>query len=281
MRVLVRPARSADKAPLMSFIKGVWGGNDYIPRVWDAWIKDTRNRLYVVEADGVPVGMNRIRFLDDGSAWFEGARVHPRFRGRGLASMLGDNSMKVSKELGITTFRLTSGSRNRSAHRQISRIEFDEVARFSVYEPEKPGKADPRAAKVASGGGEEAIDLMRESEEFKLGHGVFWHDFCAAALTPAVVGRLVEEGAVWRLGEAVAVVGKGGGGSHAWEEVGFVGGPHEDALRLLKSVVGKNKGVADRWVFAPQGSPIISAMRKNGFRRWFSNILFERKAPKG
>ena len=91
-----RPARPSDKAPLMSFIREVWGGHDYIPYVWDWWLKDRTGKMFVVEVDGVPVGMNRVRFLEDGSAWFEGVRVHPDFRGKGLATMLGENSMKVA-----------------------------------------------------------------------------------------------------------------------------------------------------------------------------------------
>lgn len=55
----VRPARPADKRPLMSFIKDNWGGHDYIPRMWDEWLKDKTGKVFIVEADGVPVGMNK------------------------------------------------------------------------------------------------------------------------------------------------------------------------------------------------------------------------------
>jgi predicted GNAT family acetyltransferase len=121
----------------MSFIRNIWGGHDYIPRVWDAWLNDKQGKMFVVEVDGVPVGMSRVRFLEDGSAWLEGARVHPAFRGKGLASMLGENSVLFARGKGATLFRLTSGSRNRAAHRQIARIGFREVARYGVYEPPK------------------------------------------------------------------------------------------------------------------------------------------------
>ena len=35
MEAKVRPARAEDKEPLMSFIRQVWGGHDYLPYVWD------------------------------------------------------------------------------------------------------------------------------------------------------------------------------------------------------------------------------------------------------
>ena len=281
MDVVVRPARRSDRDPLMSFIKDVWGGHDYIPRVWDHWVRDTKNRLFVVVADGVPVGMNRIRFMEDGSAWFEGARVHPDYRSRGLGSMLGKNSMRVAMGLGIRNFRLTSGSRNHRAHRQIARIRFREVARFSVYEPpvgrRRPGEVEP----VRVDDPREALRLLRDSPEFSRGHGVFWHNFGAASLTPEVVGLLVGEGAVWRNGRAVAVFRRGGEGPEAWEQVCFIGGPSGDATGLVKALLPGRKKGTQRWAFLPQGSPIIHSLREAGFRRDYANILFERTAAKG
>ncbi len=175
MEARVRPARPADKKPLMSFIKDVWGGNDYILRVWDDWLHDRHGRMFVVEADGVPVGMNRIRFLEDGSVWFEGARVHPDYRGRGLATLLGENSMRVARARGSTVFRLTSGSKNKVAHRQIAKIGFEEAARFSVYEPREGMKLSPteEAEGVRPSGAGEAARVLMRSKEFRLGKGVF------------------------------------------------------------------------------------------------------------
>ena len=279
----VRPARAADKEPLMSFIKDVWRGHDYIPLVWDRWLTDPSGRMFVVEADGKVVGMNRIRFLEDGSAWFEGARVHPDYRGRGLASMLGENSMQVARERGIRVFRLTSGSGNKSAHRQIARIRFKEAARFSVYEPGKgmrlrPG---PGADKVRAQDLPSVMELIRKTKEFALGKGVAWHEFNAVGLTPHVVEQRVREGSLWRSGDAVAVVREGGEGGPRWEEISFVGGPVDDASALIDSLVGRNKKAKERWIFVPQKSPLIHMLRSKGFVRNFAMILFERRAAKG
>ncbi len=281
MDAKVRPARASDKQPLMSFIKDVWGGTDYIPHVWDRWLKDPRGRMFVVESEGVPIGMNRIRFLVDGSAWFEGVRVHPDFRGRGLASLLGENSMKVARELGITTYRLTSGSRNHAAHRQIARINFKEIARFSVYQPPKEMKFAERrpVREIRPSDVAKVENLIEKTSEFKLAKGVFWHDFTAASLTHDVIKLLVGKGAVYVTGGAVAITREGGEGSEIWEELCFVGGPVDDALRLIDRIMGWSKKADVRWVFLPQRSPIIRALRMKGFRRNFSMVLFERGPP--
>ena len=283
MEAKVRPAKPADKTPLMSFIKDVWGGHDYIPSVWDEWLRDKSGKMFVVEVDGIPVGMNRVRFLEDGSAWFEGARVHPAFRGRGLASMLGENSMQFAAARGVRVFRLTSGSRNRAAHRQISRIMFRETVRFSVYEPPKGKKPKPTGAAIRMAPGEvgKLTHLLRIAKEFQLGGGVLWHDFTAASLTKEVVSGLLAEGAVWRAGDAVAVTRTGGEGEGEWEEICYLGGPVVDSMQLVRALVGRNRNASERFVFVPQRSPIISALRKEGYSRNFSMVLFERKAANG
>ena len=283
MEAKVRPARAEDKEPLMSFIRQVWGGHDYLPYVWDLWLKDRRGRVFVVEVGGVPVGMNRVAFLEDGSAWFEGARVHPDFRGRGLATMLGENAVRVAEGRGVKVFRLTSGSTNRAAHRQIARIGFDETSRFSVYRPPKGYRPPKRkgAERATTEDVAEVVELIARSAECRLGKGVFWHDYKAAALTPEVVRMLVREGAVWKYGQAVAVTREGGEGGGAWEEYCFVGGPVADALRLLDSVMGWRKRATVRWVFVPQGSPLVRAIRARGYRRDYALVLFERRAANG
>src|SRR5712692_453925 len=279
----IRPARAEDKGPLMSFIKDVWGGHDYIPEVWDDWLGDPAGKMFVVEVGGVTVGMNHLKFLEDGSAWFEGVRVHPDYRGRGLASMLGENSMKIARDRGVDIFRLTSGSHNKTAHRQIARIKFTEVARFSAYEPVE--KMRPRPTndnlKVSVEEFTTVMNQIGRTKEYRLGKGVFWHNWTATSMSPKVVRDLLAEGAVWRGGEAFAVVREGGEGGERWEEVCFLGGPEEDALNLVRSQVGGNSRIAKRWVFLPQKSPLIHKLRAEGFVRDFSMILFERRAANG
>jgi len=282
MEAKVRSARAADKAPLMSFIKDVWGGHDYIPSVWDRWLRDRQGRVFVVEAGGVPVGMSRVRFLEDGSAWFEGARVHPALRGRGLASMLGERSMEFAEARGARVFRLTSGSRNRAAHRQIRRMKFSESARFSVYEPAgRRPRPTGGAARMPSRKQRTVTRLLRQSREFRLGSGVFWHNFAAASLTKEVVSNLLSKGAVWRMGEAVAVTRIGGEGEGTWEEICYLGGGVCDSTRLAKALLGRAKNVTERFVFVPQGSPVISGLRREGYARNFAMILFERRPANG
>ena len=277
----IRKARPSDKEQLMSFIRGVWGGHDYIPQVWDEWVRERASPVYVVEVDGVPVGMNRLKLLDDGSAWLEGVRVHPAYRGRGLATMLGENSLKVARRRGATLFRLASDSRNRAAHRQISRLGFAEAARFSVYAPSKGPLARDGARLVLPSELDDTIRLIRGTREFELGRGVYWDGWRATAMTDEVTRGLVEGGGVWKSGRAVAVARLGGEGRGVWEQICFLGGEPRDAVRLARRLLGRERGASERWTYVPQRSPVVHALRASGFERDVSIILFERGAAKG
>jgi GNAT superfamily N-acetyltransferase len=285
MNVRVRPARPADKEQLMSFIKDVWRGHDYIPRIWDEWLEDETGKMLVVEADGVPLGMSRVRFLEDGSAWFEGARIHPEFRGRGLASMLGENSMRIAIDRGVKVFRLTSWSRNKAARRAIARMSFKESSRISAYEPEKGARFAPQKGVRLAGMNDlsRVTRLIRESREFRLGSGVFWDAFAAAFLSPSVIKKLVGEGSVWTTGESVVIARLGGEGGETWRQVCFLTGKGDAPAKLVKHVFGLKNRVKTirRIVYLPQGSHLIRTLRKAGFSRLTSLVLFERTAAKG
>jgi GNAT superfamily N-acetyltransferase len=267
----------------MSFIKDVWGGHDYIPSVWDEWIRDKSAKMFVIVADGTPVAMNRIRFLGDGSAWFEGARVHPAYRRMGLASMLGDNAMEVAAKKGAQVFRLTTGSRNKASQGQIAKMGFREVARFSVYEPEKGRRFHASAGvRIANRGDLGAVmRSIEESIEYRLGGGSLWDGFAVVSLTPAVVVKTINEGSVFLCDSSVAIHRPGREGRETWNQIGYISGNPASAVKLTSSIFAL-RGRFD-WLFAvvPQGSPLVGAMKRYGLRRSHSMVLFERKAAKG
>lgn len=284
MSIVVRRAKASDKAPLMDFIRKVWGGHDYIPFVWDEWLADRKSVLDVLEIDGKQIGMGRLRFLDDGVGWLEGARIHPNFRGRGLASVLGQELMNVGLEKGVTAFRLASNSRNAAAHRQVAKIGFKEKSRVSVYEPRSGtrfrAQRDVRQAKERE---LPEIEMMvRDSKEYRIGGGVYWDGFTATGLGPKVLASLVREGSVFRSDGAIAVARVRSEGGSGWRQVCFIAGRPDGAVKLVKHVFGKKEGVRTNWklAFVPQGSPLIATIREMGLRRSWSLVLFEGGASK-
>jgi GNAT superfamily N-acetyltransferase len=280
----VRPARPGDKEPLMSFIKDNWGGHDYIPKAWDEWLRDEEGKVFVAETDGVPVGMNRVKFLLDGSAFLEAARVHPDFRGRGLATMLGKSAMRYAIGRGVKVFRLDSRSTNKTAHRQIARMKFKELSRVNLYEPKEGTKFSPQEGvrQVEMSKLSRVTSQILESREFRLSSGVYWDTYEAMSLNSSIIKKLVREGAVWITGESVCVATLGGGRDRTWRQVSFLTGKGDEPMKLVRHILGlkETAEAARQMVWIPQGSRIIGTLRRAGFSRRGTQILFERRSTK-
>lgn len=267
----------------MKFIKGIWGGHDYIPHVWDRWLEDRSGQMFVAEVDGKAVGMNRVKLVEDGSAWFEGARVHPAYRGKGVATALGENSMKYVDERGATVYRLASRSTNRPAHRQVARMSFREVARVSVYERGSTSRLGPQTG-VRAVRPDEAVATFRSfkrSKEYEANAGLICSSFTSMALSKEMFERRVGRGEVLVSDDAMAITTKGEEGRNMWKEVCFMSGKAESAARLVKHVLGSAPKSKDVVVFLPVGSKLASMLRGLGFKRSTSLIIFERRVPKG
>lgn len=285
MKIKIRDARPADKEPLMSFIRNVWGGQDYIPGVWDAWIADKSAVMNVLEVDGKQVGLNRMRFLDDGTAWLEGVRIHPDYRGRGLASMLGMRSIQIGGRRGIRRYRLVSGSRNKAAHSQVGKMGFKELGRMSVYiaEPGRRFRAQNRV-RVASGRDVPGVlKAIRASREFRLGAGVYWDGFAATSITEETLGGLADGGNVFVTEGAVAIGKVGGEGNDRWKQICFLEGENEGTAILAEHVLGVKEPfrTSMKIAYVPKGSKMGSVLKGIGLKRRWPLTLFGIDVPPG
>lgn len=88
--ILCRPAGSVDTPEALTLVKGIWGGEDYVPEVWGDWLTDPDGLLAVAMWQGQVVGMGHLSDLGWGEAWLEGLRVAPDLQGQGIGSRLHD-----------------------------------------------------------------------------------------------------------------------------------------------------------------------------------------------
>jgi GNAT superfamily N-acetyltransferase len=284
LSVRIRRARASDKEEILEFVKDIWRGHDYIPRVWDDWLRDRKGQMFVADLNGRPVGMNRIRFMPDGSGWLEGVRVHPNFRRMGIATQLGRNSMSFARKRGLRTIRLTSGYFNKPAHAQVAKMGLKEVARMSVYSKRKGARFNPTKNVRLAGPSDVPVlwGKIKESREYARGGGVYWEGFTAAAITPKTLALLVRRRSVFVSGEAVVIAAPGGEGSEAWRQICFATGPSGDVEKLVKYVFGRKERHRTTWsiAYAPVRSPLAKTLTKAGLSRWSTFLLFQSGPPK-
>lgn len=120
--VAIRRARPKDKRAVREIVQTVWGGNDYLPAVFDDWVRDRRGGLFVAVVGGELVGVGKLTALSDEEGWLEGLRVAPRRRRQGIAELLVRYRMDRARALGLRVVRLATAEENVAVRRLAIRM---------------------------------------------------------------------------------------------------------------------------------------------------------------
>jgi hypothetical protein len=107
-KLVVRRARPEDRDAILEISKGLWGGNDYLPGVWDRWEADREGALLTVTLEGRPVGCSKITLLSPGEVWLEGLRLHPNLHGRGLSHQIHSATFREARRLNPRSVRYST-----------------------------------------------------------------------------------------------------------------------------------------------------------------------------
>jgi N-acetylglutamate synthase-like GNAT family acetyltransferase len=97
MKPVIREAKPEDRPFIEEIARLTWGGEDYLTRVFESWVKD--GHFYVLELEGKVIGTAKITFLPDKVGWMEGLRVHPDYRGKGFGRMIQNFMLQKGEEL--------------------------------------------------------------------------------------------------------------------------------------------------------------------------------------
>jgi GNAT superfamily N-acetyltransferase len=275
MNIVVRQARMEDKNDVMSFISKIWGGSDYIPFVWDKWLEDSSGKIHVIEADGKVVGMNRIKFLRDNCCWLQGARIHPQYRGRGLATILGMHVIKWAEGLGYSKFRLSCAVNNFPAIKQVKKMGFTEISRMSVYSYTGKGKVS-RIKPKAEDNLSYVLTKVKQSREYKLSSGVLWDSFVALTINEEIVSEFTRAESAFVYEDSVCLLKKGMEEERDVIQACFFGYGRYGAEELYNLILQMNE--KKKIFYLPEKSKMIPILRKEGAKRENSFILFEKNS---
>ena len=112
----LRPLRSSDKEDVLEIAKHTWEGHDYLPYFFDSWIQDKESHPTAIEKNGHVVALANLRVIDNGrTGWMEGLRVHPDYRGQGLASILTHHVVNLAREIPVERIRYTTAVDNETS----------------------------------------------------------------------------------------------------------------------------------------------------------------------
>lgn len=133
--VQVRPARAEDFALAQAISERSWE-DDYIPKVWEKWLADPDGAFVVATIEERVVGLAKLTRKGPAEWWFEGLRVDPAYRQRGVARAMSDHLVARFRALGGGLARWATGSYNLAVHKLASAQGFERQAVFVPYEAE-------------------------------------------------------------------------------------------------------------------------------------------------
>jgi len=135
-RPYIRQARPPDKEAVLRFCQDTWEWGDYIPQVWDRWLREPDGKLLVTTIGTHPVAVGHIVMVTPSEAWLEGIRVDPVYRRTGLATRLTRRFSAEARAMGADVIRFLTSSLNTPIHRIAAKIGFARVASILPYEAE-------------------------------------------------------------------------------------------------------------------------------------------------
>jgi RimJ/RimL family protein N-acetyltransferase len=189
----LRDAKPGDKDAVFEFCRNTWVGyGDYIPRVWDRWIKDTRGRFILAELDGVPIGMAKISDFGRGEVWLEGLRVTRKYRRKGIANEINLEVLKTLRRIKPRVVRYCTAATNDASRKVGVKFGFEIIARGRYY------WSKPRKGVIRGGWGrlaeiDEILEFMLASRFLELTGGLIGEGWIYRELTRALLKEYIKQ----------------------------------------------------------------------------------------
>ncbi|MBU4486966.1 MAG: GNAT family N-acetyltransferase [Candidatus Delongbacteria bacterium] len=106
----IRKMTQKDKPRMLEIVKNIWDGNDYLPLVFDTWIKDKKGEFVAaVDEKGEIIGFEKLTMLSDNDVWIEGLRKDEKSNIKGVGHFLTEYFLsELSKDPKIKTIRFAT-----------------------------------------------------------------------------------------------------------------------------------------------------------------------------
>lgn len=176
---VLRAARPEDRAEIRELREGGFGAFDPHLDRFDAWLADRAGAFVVAVLDGRVVGCAKLTELDAGQWWLEGLRVHPQYRGRGVAHRLVSHRIALWRERGGGALRAQVASYQAHVQRIFVDLGLSPVATY-IDVVAGPVDGDPELVQLAHGDVAWMHELLERSVSLAAARGLVeqhlqWH----------------------------------------------------------------------------------------------------------
>ena len=274
---VIRPARASDAEAIASFTKDTFEWGDYVPEAFPSWLNQPASHMVVaVDDDDSAIAMSRGRLVSATEAWFHAARVHPEWRGRGIAGEMADVLRAWAGGQGAVVGRLLIEDYNTASIRHVEKIGFRRVT--SVVRGSKPvgdaspspdgngGRRVPSRLRARPAHATEATPAFASWSFGELGRatrGLVGSHWTYARLTVDHLAAAAKSGNFWEIGGGWAVTDIEEGSL----EVGGLETRPDDATDLLKALIDMavGSGVESISLWIPDVDWLVKVAKRLGF----------------
>jgi len=173
-KIQVRKARASDREAVFKFCKRTWSWGDYIPRVWNEWLKEENDRVFVATLNELPVGISHLSMDKPHEVWLSGARTDPNYRRMGIATAITKKCLDYAKRKGAKVARLTTESGNVAAQAVITKLGFKPTSEFIEMTTRRIVPEASENSKWAEKTDTNAIwDYLQTSETYRKAAGLY------------------------------------------------------------------------------------------------------------
>jgi GNAT superfamily N-acetyltransferase len=176
--------------------RSIWGGEDYLPRVWDDWVADSKGVLLTVLHRGRPIGTSKISVMAPGEVWLEGLRLHPEFQGRGLSGQIHRATFREAMRLNPKKVRYSTWIGNEASRHIAETHGFWLVGRGGWMWGKAPARARLRSRRAGKDDLAALMRFARQSRCFKRFGGLLATGWRFSEMTRRRVAGLVAQGRV-------------------------------------------------------------------------------------
>lgn len=194
LRIRVRKARSSDREAVFKICEKTWSWGDYIPKVWDQWLRDKDSRVFVATIDGVPVGITQLSLDKPHEVWLRAARTDPNHRQMGVATAITKKCLQHAKREGAKVARLVTETDNVAAQAVVKKLGFQPVAEFAEMKTENVVQSESKNSKWAGRNEMESLwSYLQESETYRKAAGLYTVLYHWFSLEKGDLERFVEQ----------------------------------------------------------------------------------------
>lgn len=134
---MIRKIKPEDKSCVLEIASKIWEGDDYLPQVFDEWIKDPNGVFAGLWENEILIGFGHLKYLTPSDIWLEGLRKDPDLNVKGVGEKLSHYYLKIlKKNPNITSVRFSTYFDNIASIRLNEKLGFKKILYLSHKELE-------------------------------------------------------------------------------------------------------------------------------------------------